>query len=210
MTEKENLAGKFRAMGISERVVSAFEKIRREDFVLPEYEDDAYVDAPLPIPAGQTISQPTTVVIMLDAINLKETDRVLEIGAGSGYNAALMGEICKKGRVVTIEYYEELADFARKNIQKTGLKNVKVIYGDGTKGYENDAPYDKIICTAAIPKIPDEWIEQLKENGIIIAPVGPEFGQKMTKLTKLKNRNEIKDLGNFIFVPARGEHGYDT
>jgi len=209
MTEKEELVKKFKLMGINEKVISAFIKIKREDFVLDEYKGEAYADVPLPIPAGQTISQPTTVVIMLDALELEEDDNVLEIGAGSGYNAALIGELCKKGRVVSIEFFKELADFAKRNIEKSKLKNVKILRGDGTKGYAKDAPYTKVICTAAIPEIPDEWVDQLEENGVIIAPVGPQYGQKMIKLKKTKKGNEITDLGDFIFVPSRGEHGYN-
>jgi len=206
---KEILAEKFRVMGISEKIISAFEKIKREDFVPDAYKDEAYEDSPLPVLAGQTISQPTTVMIMLQALELKEDDKVLEIGAGSGYNAALLGEICKKGKIVSIEFVAELADFAKKNIEKARLKNVEIMQGDGTKGYAKEAPYTKIICTAAIPEIPEEWINQLEENGIIAAPVGPQHEQKMTKLKKLKKRNEITDLGDFIFVPARGKHGYN-
>jgi len=209
MIAKEILTEKFMTMGIDKKIISAFDKIKREDFILEEYKDEAYEDAPLPILAGQTISQPTTIIIMLNALELKENDKVLEIGAGSGYNAALLGEICKKGNVISIEYIKELADFAEKNIKKANLKNVRIIQGDGTKGYAKEAPYDKIICTAAIPEIPWGWIEQMKEGGIVVAPVGPQFSQKMTKLKKLKRGNEITDMGNFIFVPARGEHGYN-
>jgi len=206
---KDELVKKFRVLGIDARVISAFEKIKREDFCIEEYKNEAYEDTPLPIPAGQTISQPTTVVMMLDALELNENDNVLEIGAGSGYNAALLGEICRKGKVVSIEFIKELADFAKENIRKSGLKNVKIVQADGTKGYPKDAPYTKIICTAAIPEIPQEWIGQLKENGIIIAPVGPQYTQTMIKLKKTKKGNEVTELGEFIFVPARGEHGYN-
>jgi len=209
MTEKEKLALKFRGMGIDERVVRAFEKVMREEFVLPSDKKHAYYDSPIPIKAGQTISQPTTVVVMLDALELEESDKVLEIGAGSGYNAALLGEICKKGRIISVEFIDELVSFAKSNIQKAGLKNVLVVKGDGTKGYAREAPYNKIICTAAIPEIPKEWIEQLADGGIIVAPVGPQFSQKMTKLKKAGKGYEVAELGDFVFVPARGEHGYD-
>ncbi len=209
MIEKGMLVKKFRTMGINEKIISAFKKIKREDFVLEDYKDEVYEDIPLPIPAGQTISQPTTVVIMLDALELKESDKVLEIGAGSGYNAALMGKICSKGKVVSIEFSKELYDFAGKNIEKAGLENVIIINGDGTKGYVKESPYDKIICTAAIPEIPREWKEQLKKEGVIIAPVGPQHSQKITKLKKSGKGEEIKDLGDFVFVPSRGKYGYN-
>ncbi len=214
MNQKELLARKFRVEGIDEMVIAAFEKIRREDFIPEKDQKYAYEDSPIPILAGQTISQPSTIMVMLNALELKETDKVLEIGAGSGYNAALMGAVCKKGKVISIEYLRELANFASGNLKKAGIGNVIVIRGDGTKGYPQEAPYDKIICTAAIPRIPDEWLEQLRENGILVAPVGPEYSkkmintQKMIKLKKTKKGNEAKDLGAFSFVPARGEYGY--
>jgi len=190
-------------------IIEAFKKIKREDFVLPEYRERAYEDAPLPITAGQTISQPSTVIAFLEALELNEKCRVLEVGSGSGYNAALLGKICKKGKVLSTEIIDELADFAKSNIKKAGLKNVSIIKWDGTKGYEKGKPYDRIICTAAMPQIPDSWIRQTKVNGIIVAPVGPLYSQAMIKFRKLKKGFKVSEVGGFIFVPARGEYGYD-
>ena len=190
-------------------ILDAFKKIKREDFVLPEYRSQAYDDIPLPIPADQTISQPTTVVTFLEALELTEKCKVLEIGSGSGYNAALLGAICRKGKVISTEFIEELADFAKSNIKKTGLRNVKIINWDGTKGYAKEKPYDRIICTAAVPEIPEHWTRQLKLNGILVAPVGPLYSQTLVKIRKEKAGIKISELGGYIFVPARGEHGYN-
>ena len=190
-------------------ILSAFEKIKREDFVLPDYRERAYDDTPLPIPSGQTISQPSTVVTFLEALELNEKCKVLEIGSGSGYNAALLGAVCKKGKVFSTEFVDELAEFAKGNIKKAGLRNVKVIKWDGTKGYQKEAPYDRIICTAAVPEIPEVWIKQLKINGIVVAPVGPMYSQTLIKVRKIKKGIKISELGGFVFVPAKGEYGYN-
>jgi len=133
-------------------------------------------------------------------------DKVLEIGTGSGYNAALISKLCKF--IYTTEYFEELAEFADKNIKKLGIKNIKIIHADGSKGYEKEAPYDKIIATAACPQIPKPWIEQLKEKGIIVAPVGPWHGQDMLKIKKVKGKLKQENLGQFMFVPLKGKYGF--
>ena len=187
-------------------VLDAFKKVPREDFVLPKYKDIAYDDNPLPLFEGQTISQPTTVVTMLDALELKEGMKVLEVGAGSGYNAALMAEIVgSKGKVVTTEIILKLASFAEKNLQK--YENVKVLGIDASKGYEKEAPYDRIICTAAAPRVHDTLVKQLKEGGIIVIPVGPAFGQVMIKGRKVRGELQTEELGEFVFVPLTGKAG---
>jgi len=191
-----------------ERLFSAFMEIPREAFILKENIEYAYNDYPLPIFGGQTISQPTTIMIMLEALELKEDDKVLEIGTGSGYNAALISRICKKGMVYSTEIVPELVEFARKNLKKIGIKNVKVIEWDGSMGYEKEAPYDKIISTAAAPEIPKPWLDQLKINGIIVSPVGPSYAQEMMKIRKTRKGIQIKELGSFIFVPLKGKYGY--
>ncbi len=191
----------------NDKLLKAFEEIPREKFVLDDLVDKSYDDNPLPILGGQTISQPTTIMLMLDALDLKKTDKVLEIGTGSGYNAALISKLARN--VYTIEYVKELYDFAKENLKKVNIKNVTVIHGDGSKGYEKEAPYDKIIVTAASPDIPSPLIEQLKENGILIAPVGyNQQQQKMIKITKEKGKLIREDLGDFAFVPLRGEYGF--
>ena len=190
------------------RLITAFRKIPRENFLPLKLRQEAYDDIPLPIGSNQTISQPTTILIMLQAIELKKTDRVLEIGTGSGYNATLISHIVKQGQVYTTEIIPELVDFAKSNIEKLKIKNINIIKTDGSKGYKEESPYDKIIVTAACPKIPNLLIKQLKLNGILIAPVGPLYNQEMLKIIKRQNKLEIKNLGNFIFVPLQGEYGY--
>ena len=186
----------------NKQVLDAFAEIPREEFVLPKYKKEAYEDNPLPILAGQTISQPTTVVIMLEALELAKGQTVLEIGAGSGYNAALMSKIIgDKGVVYTTERIKSLAAFARKNLQKIGVKNVKVFNIDGSKGIKRYAPFDRIICTAAAQKIPKALVEQLKEWGIIIIPVGPSYSQQMIRARKFKGKILTETLGEFMFVP---------
>ena len=188
------------------RVIEAFKKVPREDFVLTEYKHMAYDDVALRILEGQTISQPTTVVMMLEALELKQGMKVLEIGAGSGYNAALMSEIVgQKGKIITTEIILKLASMAKNNLKD--YKNVKVLGIDASKGYAKEAPYDRIICTAAAPKIHDASVKQLKEGGIIVVPVGPAFGQIMIKGKKVKGELQTQELGEFAFVPLTGKGG---
>lgn len=190
------------------KVIEAFLKVPREFFVLSGFEKEAYADVPLPIHAEQTISQPTTVAIMLEALELKEGMKVLEIGAGSGYNAALIATIVgKEGKVYTMEFVKELADFAQKNLKRAGINNAVVVHGDGSKGFERRAPYDRIIVTAAAPSIPEALAKQLKEGGIIVIPVGDAYMQHVVKARKVKGKLETQDLGEFIFVPLKGKYG---
>ena len=188
------------------RLIKAFKAIPREEFILGESLNEAYGDYPLPILKGQTISQPTTVMIMINALKLKKTDKVLEVGAGSGYCAAIISKMAKF--VYTTEIIPELADFASNNIKKAGIKNIEVINYDGSQGYEKKAPYDKIIVTAACPKIPPPLIEQLKQNGIIVAPVAYFLGQTMIKGVKKGKELKTESLGSFVFVPLKGKYGY--
>ncbi len=188
------------------RLIKAFKAIPREEFILGESLNEAYGDYPLPILKGQTISQPTTVMIMINALKLKKTDKVLEVGAGSGYCAAIISKMAKF--VYTTEIIPELAEFAANNIKKAGIKNIKVIHHDGSQGYEKQAPYDKIIVTAACPKIPPPLIEQLKEGGIIVAPVSYLLGQNMIKGIKKGKELKTESLGNFMFVLLKGKYGY--
>jgi len=188
------------------RILKAFKEIPRERFIHEELVADAYEDSPLPIGYGQTISQPTTIMIMIEALELKKTDKVLEVGAGSGYNAALMSRLCKK--VYTVEIVPELVHFARENLKTCGIRNVEVIGGDGSTGYEPEAPYDKIMITAGCPTIPKPIIDQLKDGGIIVAPVGSRWEQEMAKLKKVKGKLEKENLGYFVFVPLIGRYGH--
>lgn len=193
-----------------EKLLKAFKDVPRGLFIRDGFEEEAYGDYPLPIGQGQTISQPTTVMLMTQALELKEGQKVLEVGAGSGWQAAIIGKIIgNKGKVITTEIIPELAKFAKNNINKAKIKNVKVINYDGSQGYKKEAPYDRIIITAACPRIPPPLIDQLKNNGILVAPVGSlAFGQNMLKLRKTKTGIETESLGSFVFVPLKGKYGY--
>ena len=204
---KQKLIDYWQSSGIikDKKLIEAFKEVKREDFILNGYEKEAYGDYPLPILKGQTISQPTTVMIMIQALELKPEDKVLEVGAGSGYCGAIIAKLAKK--VITTEIIKDLKEFAEKNLKKAKIKNIKVVHYDGSKGYEKEAPYDKIIVTAACKTMPEPLIKQLKENGIIIAPVGGFLSQKMIKGIKKNGKLETHSLGYFTFVPLTGEYG---
>ncbi len=207
MINKENLIKHLKQDGIKDKaVLSAIEKVPRENFVPDYLKNRAYEDVALAVGFGQTISQPYTVAFMLQSLELKKGDKVLEIGTASGWNAALISVIVgPKGKVFTTEIIPELAESAKSRLKK--IKNIKVIATDGSIGLKEYSPFDKIIVAAACPEIPEELISQLKENGILIAPVGPQHEQELIKIRKSKIiRKEI--LGNFIFVPLRGKRGY--
>jgi len=211
MPTKEELIEHWVSSGLvnDKKVIEAFKKVPRENFIKKEDLDEAYGDYPLPIGSGQTISQPTTVMVMTQALELKEGDKVLEVGSGSGYQAAIIANIIgEKGKVISTEIVDDLVKFAQDNITKLVIKNVKIIKYDGSKGYEKEAPYDKIIVTAATPKIPKSLVNQLKENGIIVAPVGNMTEQIMVKARKKHGKLEEEKLGHFMFVPMKGKYGY--
>ena len=189
-----------------ERVLSAMRKVPRHLFV-PEYiRHSAYDDMALPIGEDQTISQPYMVAIMTELLELKGDEKVLEIGTGSGYQAAVLAELA--GEVYTIERISELADRAKSKLAEIGYGNAHVIVSDGTKGLEDAAPFDRIIITAAAPKIPDPLINQLKEGGIIVAPVGERFSQMLIKGKKEKGVLIEEYHTPCVFVPLVGEYGW--
>lgn len=189
------------------RLLAAFGQVAREQFIPPQEHELAYQDTPQPIGFGQTISQPTTIIFMLGLLQLKTSDKVLEIGAGSGYNAALMAQIAKQ--VYSAEIIPELAALAKANLEKAKIAEVRVVIGDGSLGYPEAAPYDKIVATAACPKIPEPWIEQLKEGGIIVAPVGDQASQRMIRGVKRQGRMRYQSFDYFTFVPLRGKYGFN-
>ncbi|MBA4336878.1 protein-L-isoaspartate O-methyltransferase [bacterium] len=198
------------AFNFSEDVFLAFVKVPRENFISPELRDLAYNDAPLPTSEHQTISQPTTVMMMLNFLDIRKDSKILEIGCGSGYNAALISVIAEKGRIVTCEIVESLAEKAKKNL--VDYKNVEVIYGDGAQIAGEKGPFDRIIFTAAIPKVPEELFGLLNDGGIILAPVGELYLQEMTRVKKIGVKAgegfTTEELGEFVFVPMRGEWGF--
>ena len=190
----------------SERVLQAMERVPRHRFLPRPDDPGAYGDYPLPIGDGQTISQPYMVAIMTEALRVEGDEKVLEIGAGSGYQAAVLAELARE--VWSIERFPVLAERARANLAELGYANVTVIVGDGSKGYAEQAPYDRIIVTAASPKIAHPWTEQLAEGGILLAPVGDRWGQTLVRATRREGNLEQDSLGGCVFVPLIGEHGW--
>jgi protein-L-isoaspartate(D-aspartate) O-methyltransferase len=188
-----------RARGIgAECVLDAMSRVPRHEFVPERYRDQAYEDHPLPIGEGQTISQPYIVARMLEAVSLSPADRVLEVGTGSGYVTALLAELAAK--VFSVERHAVLADQAREVLERLGNANTKVIVGDGSQGFEEGAPYDAIIVSAAAAEVPRALLEQLAEGGRMIIPVGPADSQQL-QLIRMQNgqpRTVLHELCRFV------------
>ena len=197
-----------RARGIrDERVLSAMRKVPREIFVAPEDAANAYGDSPLPIGAGQTISQPYIVAAMLEKLELRPEDRVLEVGTGTGYEAAILGELAAE--VWTMERQPELVDKARETLQRHGYNNVHVVQGDGSRGLPEHAPFNKILVAAAAPRVPEPLIEQLADGGKMILPVGTRTEQQLQLVRKAGNKATITKEDLCRFVPLVGEQGWE-
>lgn len=197
-------------LGISEKVARAMLEVPRHLFVPPHLRREAYNDYPLPIGYGQTISAPHMVAIMCDLLDLKRGERVLEVGTGSGYHAAVVSRIVgEEGLVVTVERIPELAETAKKIYESLGYDNIKVVVGDGSVGYEDIAPYDKIYVTASAPKIPVKLLAQLKNGGRMVIPVG-DFVQYLYVVDKDEYGRVVKrSWGAVRFVPLIGEDGFE-
>jgi protein-L-isoaspartate(D-aspartate) O-methyltransferase len=204
--QKNRLIEELRYHGISERVLAAMRKVPRHLFVPEKEWRNAYADYPLPIGWGQTISAPHMVAIMCDLLDIREEMRILEIGAGSGYHAAVMAVLAGSGHVYAVETIEGLASFARDNLKKAGIGNVTVTVGDGSLGLPDFAPYDRISVACAAPEILDTLTEQLKVGGKLIIPVGRYF-QELYLVTKTNGlKKEAK--GGVVFVPLVGKKGF--
>jgi protein-L-isoaspartate(D-aspartate) O-methyltransferase len=198
------------ARGVTDpRVLDAMSKVPRHLFVEGALSGRAYGDYALPIGEGQTISQPYMVAIMSELLELKGDEKALEIGTGSGYQAAVLAEICKKGQIFTIERIGSLAMKARKMLDQIGYHNVAVRAFDGTYGWPDQAPFDRIIITAASPDIPQPLFDQLKEGGKMVLPVGDRNMQVLTVVNKLPGggREVIRSL-QCVFVPLLGAYGF--
>lgn len=196
----------------SPEVKEAFSSVPREEFVPSKVKKEAYADRPLPIGRGQTISAPSMIAIMLEVLEAGQGQKVLEVGTGSGYNAALLGEIVGvEGRVYTIERLESVAKTGRRNLEERGYDQVEVIVGDGTRGYEEEAPWNRILVTACAPEVPNPLVGQLKVGGKLAAPVGSHYmSQTLLVVEKVgEGKTEVERHGSCAFVPLVGDYGWE-
>jgi protein-L-isoaspartate(D-aspartate) O-methyltransferase len=191
-----------------DRVISAMRTVPRHLFVPTDLRHLAYADAPLPIGHRQTISQPYIVALMTSLLELKESDKVLEIGTGSGYQGAILAQIADQ--VYSIERIGELADKTRELFQELGLNNIQVHQGDGTLGWEKEAPFNAIIVTAAAPKVPEPLKEQLASDGRMVLPVGGRNGQILELWRRKGKKLEKERVAPVAFVPLVGDHGWES
>jgi protein-L-isoaspartate(D-aspartate) O-methyltransferase len=196
-----------RSRGIKdERVLDAMESIERHRFVNEEMSNRAYDDCALPIGENQTISQPYMVAVMTELLELKGNEKILEIGAGSGYQSAVLSKLARE--VFSLERIESLALRSGELLRELGISNVHVIVADGTLGYLDSAPFDGIIVTAGAPDIPDQYLEQLNVNGSIVIPIGSRHSQVLYKVTKTADGIEKTMSTSCIFVPLIGKSGW--
>ena len=205
--EREKLFHNLRKRIGDERVVEAMDRIPRELFVPSASRNMAYHDAPLPIEMGQTISQPFIVALMTEALELTGQEIVLEVGTGSGYQAAILAEMAKW--VVSVERHPQLVDIARRTLEKQGYTNVEIHLAGETLGWREGAPYDGIIVTAGAPKVPQELIDQLAPGGRLVIPVGSRYEQQLLKLTKYNGELKKQNLGGCRFVPLIADDAWD-
>ena len=190
----------------SQRVLEAFYKVEREKFVPESLRPSAYADYPLAIGQGQTISQPYIVALMSESLDLKGREKVLEIGTGSGYQSAILAELA--GEVFSVDRIEVLAKTAEQILASLGYAKVKIKLGDGSLGWPELAPFDRIIITAASLRIPLPLTEQLSDQGKMILPLGEVFSQVLTLVEKKSNKIESKDICGCVFVPLIGKYGW--
>ena len=191
---------------IDRRVLGAMEKIPRERFVSPQIRNEAYDDRALGIACGQTISQPYIVALMTQALELSGTEKVLEVGTGSGYQTAILAELAAE--VISVERHELLSHEAAKTLEELGYKNVRLIVGDGSLGWPDAAPYDRIIVTAMVAQCPRALLDQLAEDGILVIPIGSRDSQMLQAIRNVKSGRRITNLSGCRFVPLIGAQGW--
>jgi len=198
-----------RGRGIRDpRVLAAMQRVPRHEFLGPDLQTEAYEDRPLPIGYGQTVSQPYIVAAMLEALELQPSDRVLEVGTGSGYQTALLAELA--GKVFSIERHAPLAERAREALAGLGYAGVEVTVGDGSEGLASAAPFDAILVSAAAPQLPPTLFEQLAEGGRLIVPVGFVAGQELELVRKEQAQPHVRRLDACRFVPLIGREGFPS
>lgn len=188
-------------------VLGAFLKVERHLFMPEDVRDSAYGDFPVPIGEGQTISQPYIVALMTECLGLTGKEKVLEIGTGSGYQSAILAELAKE--VCSVERFASLAGRAEKLLGGLGYNNIRIKTGDGTLGWPEEGPFDRIIVTAAAPAVPEPLIAQLKDGGKLVLPLGESFSQTLTVLEKKNNKAEATDVCGCVFVPLVGKYGWE-
>ena len=199
--QKRQLLSSLTQRGFSKKILNAFSKIPRENFIPLQLKSRTYEDTALPIGQGQTISQPYTIAMMLSMLNVKKGQKVLEIGSGCGYVLALLSEIVgKSGKVFGIEIVKELAENSKRNLR--GFKNIKVFNKNGADGLKEHAPFNRILISAACEQVPKNLLEQLQEKGILVAPVGPKYLQSLVTVQRLGKKFIVKkEIPGFVFVP---------
>jgi protein-L-isoaspartate(D-aspartate) O-methyltransferase len=188
------------------RVLEAMNDIPREKFISPEWREDAYADRALGIDCGQTISQPYMVALMTEALELSGTEKVLEIGTGSGYQTAILAELAAD--VISVERHNLLSQQAAKTLEEMGYKKVRLVVGDGTLGWPAEAPYDRIIVTAMAAECPNALLQQLAEDGIIVIPIGNRDTQILQAIRKVQGELRVTNLSGCRFVPLIGAQGW--
>jgi protein-L-isoaspartate(D-aspartate) O-methyltransferase len=197
-----------KARGIKDkRVLKAMNSVPRHLFLPPDARKYAYGDSPIRIGSGQTISQPYIVALMTELLDVHQEHRVLDVGTGSGYQAAILGELAEE--VHSIERHPELAERAEETLYKLGYTNVQVHIGDGTKGYEPDSPYDRIIVAASAPRVPDPLLDQLAEDGRLVLPVGSRFSQHLEIWDREGEKFRKSQSIPVVFVPLIGDAGWE-
>ena len=210
LTEKieQMVADQLIPRGINnQKVLEAMRKVPRHKFIDSDKLPRAYIDSPLPIDEGQTISQPYMVALMTQCLDLKGDEKVLEIGTGSGYQTAVLAELSVS--VYSVERYPDLADRAEKKIMELGYSNISITTGDGTLGWSQEAPYDGIIVTAGAPQVPEALLDQLKESGRMVIPVGNKISQTLKVIEKKDDQIFKKDICACVFVPLVGQQGWE-
>ncbi len=190
-----------------ERVLAAMARVPRELFVPPENRPSAYEDSPLPIGFGQTISQPFIIALMTEALELTGSEKVLEIGTGSGYQTAILAELARS--VITTERMPALAKSAKKALDSVGYTNIEIHLAEETLGWQRESPYDAIIVTAGAPRVPADLLAQLAMGGRLVIPVGSRYIQELHKVVKRRNKNIVRNLGGCRFVSLIGREAWE-